>query len=124
MSSIHSKNTTIDKKVASLLANAKIEFDRYPKVSGNPDFTIKDKKVAIFCDGDFWHGYDYKERKENLGNFWKTKIETNMRRDRKNNLMLKKLGWKVIRIWEHEINNYPEKCVNKILTALENDIYG
>lgn len=119
MSSIRSKNTTIDKKVASLLRHSGIKFKRYPKMSGNPDFIITNKKVAVFCDGNFWHGYDYRIRKKELPEFWKRKIDANMKRDEKNNLLLKKMGWKVIRLWEHEINLNPGKCINKIKCSLE-----
>jgi len=115
MSSIKSKNTSIDKKIESLLKSAKIKFKMYPKMVGNPDFIITDRKVAIFCDGDFWHGYDYKTRKDGLPEFWRNKIENNMKRDKKNNFLLKTIGWKVIRLWEHEIIGNPKKCLEKII---------
>ncbi|MDD5618706.1 MAG: very short patch repair endonuclease, partial [Candidatus Omnitrophica bacterium] len=109
MASIKSKNTSIDNKIASLLRKAKIRFARYPRMLGNPDFVIKSKKVIIFCDGDFWHGYDYKQRKAKLTKFWKEKIEANKKRDKKNNRYLIAMGWKVLRIWEHDINLNSEK---------------
>jgi DNA mismatch endonuclease (patch repair protein) len=115
MSSIRSKNTSIDVKMAKMLRKAGIKFRRYPKMSGNPDFIVRDKRILIFCDGDFWHGYDYKKRKKELPVFWRKKIENNVKRDKRNGLLLRKMGWKVVRLWEHEINNSPEKCINKVL---------
>ena len=119
MTSIKSKNTTIEKKMARLLRKAGIKFRRYPKMPGNPDFIIRNKRIAIFCDGDFWHGYDYNNRKKELPLFWKKKIETNIKRDKKNSLLLRRMGWKIIRLWEHKINNSPEKSINKVLRYYE-----
>lgn len=122
MSSIRSRNTSIDIRMASLLRKAGIKFRRYPKMPGNPDFIIKDRKVVIFCDGDFWHGYDYNERKRKLPPFWRKKIEANIKRDRRNNTLMRKMGWKIIRVWEHEINNSPEKCIRKVKASLKSRI--
>lgn len=119
MSSIRSKDTGIENELARLLKDAKIKYKRHPKMVGNPDFIIRDKKVAIFCDGDFWHGKNYKKRKGELPDFWKNKIETNIKRDRKTNRKLRKLGWKVVRLWEKDINNSPTKCINRVVSALE-----
>jgi DNA mismatch endonuclease (patch repair protein) len=118
MSSIRSKDTTIEKKVGLLLKKNKIKFKKNPRMVGNPDFVITGKKVAIFCDGDFWHGRDYKARKKELSEFWRKKIERNMERDKETNRRLRKDGWGIIRLWECDINNSPEKCVRKILSSL------
>lgn len=77
---------------------------RNQDVFGHPDFVFPKKKIAIFVDGDFWHGHPSRGRipKSNT-TFWKAKINGNKIRDRKVNRKLKKAGWKVIRIWESEI---------------------
>ena len=113
MSRIRSKDTKIEKTMASLLRRNRIHYRRYPKLFGSPDFVIE-KKVLLFCDGDFWHGYRYAEKKRPPKKYWRDKIEGNMRRDRKVSRKLRREGWSVLRIWEHDIKRNPEKCVRKI----------
>lgn len=62
MSRIRGTNTKIDLKMKELLSVHKYKFEMYPKMFGNPDFVLKNKKIIIFCDGDFWHGYKYHEK--------------------------------------------------------------
>lgn len=83
----------------------------YKKVPGSPDFAFVSRKIAIFIDGDFWHGYQFVKRKKKLPKFWQNKIETNMKRDQKNRRLLKKMGWTYIRFWEHEIKNDQKKII-------------
>jgi len=90
----------------------------YPKMHGNPDFIIRRKKIAIFCDGDFWHGYKYQEKKKPAKKFWRDKIERNMARDRSVSRKLRREGWSVLRFWEHDIEKYPQKCRKKIMRKL------
>ena len=73
-----------------------------------------EKKVLVFCDGDFWHGYRYGRKKKLPKKFWRDKIERNMERDRKVTRKLRADGWSVVRLWEHDIEKSPEKCVGKI----------
>ena len=114
MSRIRSKDTKIEKTMASILRKNKIHYRRYPKLFGSPDFIIE-KKVLLFCDGDFWHGYRYAEKKRLPKKYWREKIEGNMRRDRKVSRKLRREGWSVLRMWEHDIKKNPEKCMGKIL---------
>ena len=79
-------------------------FSYQPKIRFNPDFAHRKKKIAVFVDGDFWHGYNWQK----LGKlppkgFWQRKIIRNLERDIRYTLALKEKGWKVIRIWEHQI---------------------
>ena len=117
MSRIRSKDTKIEKKTASMLRKNKIRYRRFPKVFGSPDFVVE-KKVLVFCDGDFWHGYQYGRKKKPPKKFWRDKIERNMERDRKVSRTLRRDGWSVIRIWEHDIERRPESCVRKIRKSL------
>jgi DNA mismatch endonuclease (patch repair protein) len=114
MASIKSENTSIERKLAEYLTRAGIGFQKHPKLPGRPDFLIEDSKLLVYCDGDFWHGYDYKKRRHKLPKFWRKKIETNMKRDNRIRAKLRRSGWKVIRLWEHEINKSPEKYIDKI----------
>ena len=117
MSRIRSKDTKIEKKTASMLRKNKIHYRRFPKVFGSPDFVVE-KKVIVFCDGDFWHGYQYGRKKKPSKKFWRDKIERNMERDRKVTRKLRADGWSVVRLWEHDIEMSPEKCVGKIRRCL------
>ena len=117
MSRIRSKDTKIEKKTASMLRKNKIRYRRFSKVFGSPDFVVE-KKVIVFCDGDFWHGYQYGRKKKPPKKFWRDKIERNMERDRKVSRKLRADGWPVVRLWEHDIEMSPEKCVGKIRRCL------
>ena len=117
MSRIRSRDTGIEKKTAQLLRKNKIHYRRFPKVFGSPDFVVE-KKVLIFCDGDFWHGYQYDRKKKLPKKFWRDKIERNMERDRKVTRKLRADGWSVVRLWEHDIEKRPESCVRKIKKSL------
>jgi len=92
----------------------------YKKIPGKSDIAFVSKKVAIFVDGAFWHGYNFKKDKNRLPKeYWIPKIENNIKRDKEVNLKLKKMGWKVIRIWDHDLQNKQEKITKSILSAIE-----
>lgn len=92
----------------------------HPKIQGNPDMILPDKKIAIFLHGCFWHKcpIHYKEPKTKK-KYWLPKIEKNSLRDKKNIKILRKKGYKVVRIWEHELKKDFEKSLRKII-----DTYG
>lgn len=124
MSKIRSKDTKLEKCFLKLISSALypkgIRYRKhYAKLLGKPDIAFVNKKVAVFIDGDFWHGYKFKKRKEQLPKkYWIKKINGNIARDRKINRKLKKIGWKVVRIWEHEIKKNPTKAISRIEKAL------
>lgn len=92
----------------------------YKKLPGKPDIVFVGRKIAIFMDGTFWHGYTIaKIQLRPAEDFWRKKIENNMARDKRVNYRLKKLGWKVIRIWEHDVLKSPEKVLRRIVRILE-----
>ena len=117
MSRIRSRDTKIEKKMAQLLRKNRLHYRRFPKVFGSPDFAVE-KKVMVFCDGDFWHGYMYSKKKKPPKKFWRDKIERNMERDRKVTRKLRADGWSVVRLWEHDIEKRPESCIRKIRKSL------
>ena len=117
MSRIRSRNTGIEKKMCGMLRKNKIHYNRYPKVYGSPDFLVENR-TFVFCDGDFWHGYQYYAKKKPPKRFWRDKLEGNMRRDRAVTRKLRADGWHVVRLWEHDINKKPEKCVRKIRRSM------
>ena len=88
------------------------------KLQGCPDIVINRKKLVVFVDGEFWHGYNWDVKRKKIKSnrkFWIPKIERNMQRDVENSAALKKLGYKVLRFWEHEIKSNINLCVKKIL---------
>ena len=117
MSRIRSRDTKIEKSMASLLRKNKIHYRRFPRVFGSPDFVVE-KKLLVFCDGDFWHGYGYGKKKRPQKKFWRDKIERNMKRDRKVTRKLRADGWSVIRLWEHDIEKRPQSCIGRIRKSL------
>ena len=122
MSAIHSKNTRPERLLEKLLKRNKIKFKKHYQLTGSPDFVIEDRRIAIFVDGDFWHGHNWKLRGmknqktelDSYNKFWRNKIINNIKRDKKSNLSLKKLGWKVKRIWESDLKNNPKKIYKSI----------
>ena len=114
------KNKTTELKLISVFKTYSIKgWRRNYKIRGKPDCVFHDKRVAIFTDGCFWHGHDCRNLtpKDNA-DFWKNKIEENKNRDTKTNKYLKKLGWKVIRIWECELKDKNIKNLIKKLKIL------
>lgn len=120
MSRIKGKHTSIELLVRRRLWGLGYRGYRiHPKkVLGNPDIVFSQKRLAIFLDGDFWHGLVLKTRAKKLPQYWLEKITRNVKRDRKYNRQLKELGWRVIRIWEYEILKDVDKVTAKIAKAL------
>lgn len=114
MSRIRSKNTLIERRMAEMLMDHKLKFEQHPKIFGSPDFLVG-KRTLVFCDGDFWHGYDYKNKKKPAKKFWKTKIESNIRRDRSVSRKLRNDNYSVIRLWEHDIERKPDMCIRRVI---------
>ena len=114
MSRIRSKNTSIDRRMREMLSDARLKFVMYPDLYGKPDFQVG-KRILVFCDGDFWHGYRYAEKKRPAKKYWREKLERNMKRDRHVSRRLRADGWSVLRIWEHDIKRKPETCKRKIM---------
>ena len=120
MQNIKSSDTSIERIIEEKLIEEGILFTK-PEfiigyIEGKPDFVIPSYRIAIFCDGDFWHGYDFKKDSiKNNTNFWNKKIEQNIIRDQDVTYKLKKDQWKVFRFWEHEIKSNPDRCVNQIV---------
>jgi DNA mismatch endonuclease (patch repair protein) len=106
MSLIRGKgNKDTELAMIDLFRNNKIiGWRRSQSLFGRPDFVFKKKQVAVFVDGCFWHGcYYHGNMPKSNQAFWKNKIEANKKRDRLVTRTLRKQGWKVIRIWEHQL---------------------
>lgn len=85
-----------------------------------PDLIFPKERIAIFVDGCFWHGcpHCYVQPKTNVA-YWAAKVQTNMRRDGRQRSSLRRAGWRVIRIWECQLEKHPEQQINRILRLLE-----
>jgi len=118
MRRIKSDKTKPEILIQKLLRKEKISFKRnYNGLPGIPDVAMPNKKIAIFVDGEFWHGYNWKKKKNKIKDnraYWIPKIERNILRDRYNNRLLRKQGWYVIRFWQQQIIGNPLKCLQVI----------
>lgn len=123
MSKIRSVKTKPEMLMRKALWAAGIRFRiNYKKLPGNPDIVIKKNNIVIFIDGEFWHGYNWLQKKERIKSnrdFWIPKIERNMQRDLQNNEMLQAMGYTVLRFWEQEIKKDIQKCVTEVLAIIK-----
>ena len=107
MRKIRSDKTTPEILLQKALRKEKIKFRRNcASITGRPDIALIDKKIAVFVDGEFWHGYCWKQKKRKIKDnrgYWIPKIERNKKRDKEASRHYKKLGWKIIRVWEHDL---------------------
>jgi len=124
MGKIKSTNTQVEVMLRKKLWAKGIRYRKNNKeILGCPDISIKKYKIAIFIDGDFWHGFNWREKKRKIKNnreYWIKKIEGNMQRDAKINKNLKKQGWCVIRFWEHEVKKDSNRCIEQIYKKISN----
>ena len=117
MSRIKSENTGPEVRLQCLLSINEIPYETHAKdLPGTPDLYIREANIAVFVDGDFWHGKSYPPMKP-MDAYWSAKIESNMKRDIIVNKKLKHMGVKVMRIWEADIKKRPAECVMKIHRA-------
>ncbi|WP_411029469.1 very short patch repair endonuclease [Spongiimicrobium sp. 3-5] len=124
MGKIRGKNTKPELAFRKALWKAGYRYRiDYKKLIGKPDIALKKYKTVIFIDGEYWHGYNWKERKEKIKTnreFWIAKIERNMQRDEEVNEALIQLGYKIFRFWETEIKKDLADCLNKVVSHLQN----
>jgi DNA mismatch endonuclease (patch repair protein) len=122
MSKIRGKNTKPELLFRKALWKEGVRYRvDSKKLPGKPDVSIQKYKLAIFIDGEFWHGYNWDERKDKIKSnrgFWVPKIERNMQRDWEVNRQLNTMGYTVFRFWEKEIKNELNKCINDVLVYI------
>lgn len=123
MSQVRNKDTALESALCTELIRYGITtFKRNDKsVFGKPDITFPARKIAVFCDGDFWHGYNWECAREEIKSnqeFWIAKIERNMRRDNDVTERLQQEGWVVLRFWGHEIKKELDYCMSVIIGEL------
>ncbi len=122
MQAIRSKDTTIELCLRKALWKRGVRYRKnYKNLIGKPDIAITKYKVAVFCDSDYWHGYDWENRSNRIKSnreYWVPKIERNMKRDREVTESLQKEGWIVLRFWEWQIRKHLDECVETVIKAI------
>ena len=115
MSRIRGKDTGPERAVAEALRDRGWEFETHARdLPGRPDVLFREARVAVFVDGDFWHGWRFPVWKDKLSEKWAAKIDATRLRDARNFRKLRRAGWQVVRIWEHQINRDLPACVARI----------
>lgn len=119
MSRIRGRDTGLERIVRLRLRRLGLRFQtNYSALPGRPDIVFVRRRVAVFVDGDFWHGYRFPLWSHQLSPFWQMKIAANRRRDERVFRRLRRAGWIVIRVWQHSIKSDPEAVAARITTAL------
>jgi DNA mismatch endonuclease (patch repair protein) len=120
MARIKGKDTGPEKQMAAALAEHGLSWESHARdLPGRPDFVFREQRIAIFVDGDFWHGWRFPQWRSKLSEKWESKIDGNRRRDARNHRSLRQMGWRVIRLWEHQVAKDIHACVTKVLRLLE-----
>ena len=121
MQAIKSKDTTIELTLRKELWKRGLHYRKNVKtIYGHPDIAFKGKKIAVFCDSEFWHGYDWENRSKDIKTrreFWIPKIERNIQRDIEVTEKLNADGWIVLRFWGKDIRTNLQSCADQIQKA-------
>ena len=119
MARIRGKNTGPELALAAALRPTRFRYESHARdLPGRPDFVFRRHRVAVFVDGDFWHGWRFRAWKDKLSEKWEAKIEANRRRDLRNFRRLRAEGWRVLRIWEHEVKADASACASRVVEAI------
>jgi len=125
MRSIPSQGTSPEFLLRSALARHRLRGWRLNDAAlpGKPDFAFPKQRLAVFVDGCFWHGCRqcYRGPKSNT-RYWRSKLRLNKVRDARSDGVLGKLGWRVLRLWEHQVRTEPNDCVRLIRRSLRKKI--
>ena len=123
MQAVKNKDSKIELLLRNELWNRGLRYRKNVKsVYGHPDIAFIGKKVAVFVDSEFWHGFDWENRKKDFKShqeFWIPKIERNIQRDIEVNEKLKSEGWSVIRFWGKEITKNIKQCADIVERAVK-----
>ncbi len=116
MSKVKSKDSVIEMLLRRELWSRGLRYRLHCNdIVGKPDIVFRRQKVAVFVDSEFWHGYNFAEKKKEFKSnrdFWIKKIERNIERDTEVNEELRKAGWIVLRFWGDEIKQNADKCAD------------
>lgn len=125
MKAVKCKGSEIEVMLMKELWSRGLRYRKNVKtIFGKPDIAFIGKKVAVFCDSEFWHGYNWEERKHDFKShqeFWIPKIERNMERDKEVTKVLEDDGWTVLRFWGKEIKKNLSECADIVEKAVRNN---
>ncbi len=123
MSKVRLKNGKAETILAKRLWHEGYRYRRnYKKLPGSPDIALTTYRVAVFVDGEFWHGENWDERKAKLKHnreYWIEKIEENMARDKRVDGQLQEMGWTTVHFWEKQVLKHTDECLQIVLELLE-----
>lgn len=123
MSRNRHKDTSIEVRLRSALHRAGLRFRKHARfLPGTPDLVFTRARLVVFIDGDFWHGYGFRKWSAKLQPKWRDKIAANRSRDCRNFKELRKTGWLVMRVWEHEIKRDLAGAVDRVKKMWERGI--
>ena len=119
MKRVKLKDGSLEKLVQRELRARGLRFKRHVRaLPGSPDIVFLEQKLAVFVDGDFWHGWRLPAWEHKLSPFWREKLRGNRARDRRNFCQLRGLGWRVIRFWQHQVKSDLGGCGERVQRAL------
>jgi DNA mismatch endonuclease (patch repair protein) len=120
MRAVKSRDTSLEREVGSALHRRGLRFRRcVADLPGKPDFVFARARVVVFVDGSWWHGWRFPLWKDKLGDYWQKKIERNRRRDRLNFQRLRRKGWSVVRVWDHQVRKDLNGVVDKVAALVD-----
>jgi DNA mismatch endonuclease (patch repair protein) len=120
MSRIRGRNTKVELVVRKELHRRGYRFRvNAAWLVGKPDIVFTRFRLAIFVDGDFWHGWKFDQWSQKLAPYWREKISGNITRDLRNSALLRREGWTVMHLWEHDVNKNMERCIQRIEAKLD-----
>ena len=121
MAAVHSENTKLEQTLIAILKGADLTnfICHANNLPGKPDIVFREEKIVVFLDSCFWHGCPkhLRQPKSNEA-YWRAKIEKNIKRDRRTRSSLRRMGWSVLRVWEHDLKN-PTNVINKVRRTLK-----
>jgi DNA mismatch endonuclease Vsr len=123
MRGIKSRNTAFEMDFRLHLRRAGLPYKLHSCLPGRPDIVFPAARIAVFLDSCFWHGCRWHCRmpKSNIA-YWRKKIARNRQRDKNVNSEYRKLGWKIVRLWEHTIRRDPTSCILRVKADLKQNL--
>ena len=120
MSRVKGRDTGLETRVRSELHKSGFRFRKHLReLPGKPDIVFTRARVAVFLDGDFWHGFEFSTWQHTVSPFWQAKISKTIERDRKSDRQLHDMGWTVLRLWQHEVEQDFEASIKHITSKVD-----
>lgn len=123
MSHVKTKRNSAEVMIAKSLWHRGYRYRlNYKALPESPDIALTKYRIAIFIDGEFWHGKDFEQRKNKLKNnkdYWIEKIQENIDRDLRNDKLLRQMDWYPIHFWSNDVIKYCNQCIDEIIYTIE-----